>query len=316
MRKIGIGTAGDPLLGRSLVLDNTYTTILSDEDLVFDPNGAGEVKINGNIQVNNIGLMKFGDADNSNWTALRGASTVTSNLTFTLPDSYGTNGQLLQTNGAGGLTWGSPGISITNDTATANNNLYLTFTSSSSGSVSALSVSNNKLAYQPSTGNLFVSVLTGGEGNGNTLTLRSTSAGTKGQVYVDESTASSSTTTGALRVAGGVGIGGNCYVGGTFQAQTITETSSITLKENINPIENALDSITKLVGVIYDRKDGSSKNEAGLIAEETDKILPNLVTKDNQGNPEGINYTKITAYLIEAIKTLKADIDELKTKAE
>jgi len=312
MRKIGIGTAGDPLLGRTKVDDNIFTTILSDEDLVLDPNGAGEVKVNGNVQINNTALMKFGDADNSNWTALKGASTVASNLTFTLPDGYGTNGQLLQTNGSGGLSWGSPGITITNDTATTNNNLYLAFTASSSGTVSSLSVSNNKLAYQPSTGNLFVGIVSGGEGNGNNLVLRSTSAGTKGQVYIDENTTSTSTTTGALRVSGGVGIAGNTYIGGSLSAQAITETSSITLKENINPIENALQSLTQLVGVVYDRKDGSSKNEAGLIAEEVNKVLPNLVHKDEQGNPQSIQYTKLSAYIIEALKTLKDEIDNLK----
>ena len=68
----------------------------------------------------------------------------------------------------------------------------------------------------------------------------------------------------------------------------------------------------QLVGVTYDRKNGSSKNEAGLIAEDVDKILPNLVSHKEDGSAEGIHYTKLTAYLIEAIKSLKAEIDELK----
>ena len=104
----------------------------------------------------------------------------------------------------------------------------------------------------------------------------------------------------------------NATITATLQAATITETSSITLKENISPIENALDSIMQLAGVIYDRKDGSTKNEAGLIAEDVDKVLPNLVTKDKKGNPEAIHYTKLSAYLIEAVKTLKDEIDNLK----
>jgi hypothetical protein len=53
----------------------------------------------------------------------------------------------------------------------------------------------------------------GGISSGDSLILRSTSHSTKGQVYVDETTASSSSTTGAFRVAGGVGIGGNLYLG-------------------------------------------------------------------------------------------------------
>ena len=99
---------------------------------------------------------------------------------------------------------------------------------------------------------------------------------------------------------------------GTLTVTSLTESSSITLKENVSPINNALDAILKLVGVTYDRRDGSSKGEAGLIAEEVNKIIPNIVSKDKDGNPEGIHYTKLTAYLVESIKSLKDEIDQLK----
>jgi hypothetical protein len=95
-------------------------------------------------------------------------------------------------------------------------------------------------------------------------------------------------------------------------AGTLTESSSITLKENVSPINNALDAITNLVGVTYDRKDGSAKQRAGLIAEEVEQVLPNVVQKDNDGNPSGIQYTNLIAYLVESIKELKIEIDTLK----
>ena len=99
---------------------------------------------------------------------------------------------------------------------------------------------------------------------------------------------------------------------GTMTVTAITESSSIALKQNVVPIDNALDSILKLVGVTYDRKDGTSNNEAGLIAEHVNKVLPNVVSKDEKGNPVGIHYTKLTAYLIESVKALKDEIDQLK----
>jgi hypothetical protein len=99
---------------------------------------------------------------------------------------------------------------------------------------------------------------------------------------------------------------------GTLTVTGLTESSSIALKENVNPITDALNSVLQLCGVTYDRRDGSRKNEAGLIAEDVVNVLPNLVTCDKDGNPEGINYTKLSAYLIEAIKTLKDEINELK----
>jgi hypothetical protein len=96
-------------------------------------------------------------------------------------------------------------------------------------------------------------------------------------------------------------------------AVSIVETSSITLKENINPIHNALDSILQLRGVTYDRLD-NKEHESGLIAEWTEEILPELVTRDTNGDVVGIKYTKLTAYLIEAIKSLNTEIDKLKSK--
>jgi hypothetical protein len=95
---------------------------------------------------------------------------------------------------------------------------------------------------------------------------------------------------------------------------TLTENSSETIKENINPIKNALDLVSQLSGVTYDRKDGSVKKRAGLIAEEVDKVLPNVVQKDSDGNPSGIQYTNLIAYLIESIKELKTEISILKSK--
>jgi hypothetical protein len=99
---------------------------------------------------------------------------------------------------------------------------------------------------------------------------------------------------------------------GTLTVTNLVESSSVALKENISPIEDALENILKLVGVTYDRRDGSRKGEAGLIAEDVVDVLPNLVTKNPQGVIDGIQYTKLTAYLIEAVKSLKKEIDSLK----
>jgi lipopolysaccharide export system protein LptA len=122
-----------------------------------------------------------------------------------------------------------------------------------------------------------------------------------------------SSTSGSLTTANVVSSGFTFQPStGTLTVTALTESSSITLKENVNPLTNALDSILQLCGVSYDRRDGSRKNEVGLIAEEVNKIIPNLVTKGASGDPEGIQYSKLTAYLVEAIKSLKAEIDELK----
>lgn len=66
-------------------------------------------------------------------------------------------------------------------------------------------------------------VAIGGIDASDTLTLQSTSNATKGQVIISETTGSTSTTTGALRIDGGVGIAENTYIGGTLGVDTIIE---------------------------------------------------------------------------------------------
>jgi hypothetical protein len=100
--------------------------------------------------------------------------------------------------------------------------------------------------------------------------------------------------------------------GSVTSANGFVESSSITLKENVAPITNGLDIILQLLGVTYDRKDGSRINEAGLIAEDVAKVAGNLVSRDEHGNPVGIYYSKLTAYLVEAVKKLNDEINSLK----
>jgi hypothetical protein len=118
--------------------------------------------------------------------------------------------------------------------------------------------------------------------------------------------------------AGNVGIGTSSpsyklhVAGDIYSSGTITEASSITLKENLNPITDALDVISSLQGWIYDRKDGTAMKQAGFIAEEVEQVLPNVVSKTEDGTPMGVQYTKIIAYLVESVKELKAQIEVLK----
>ena len=87
------------------------------------------------------------------------------------------------------------------------------------------------------------------------------------------------------------------------------------MKTNIEPIENILPAVLQLQGVSFDwKKDKNEKNHYGLIAEDVEKILPNLVSHDEEGKTQGIQYSKMTAVLLEAIKEQQIQIDELKSK--
>ena len=96
---------------------------------------------------------------------------------------------------------------------------------------------------------------------------------------------------------------------------TITETSMREMKTNISNLENILPSVLQMQGVKFDWKDEEkAKDNYGFIAEDVEKIFPNLITYDAKGKPEGIQYTKMTAVLLEAIKEQQIQIDELKSK--
>ena len=320
-RKVSIGVVGSGGGLGTIVASgtgNTLTTAVTNQNLIIDPNGTGITQIVGATQLNAQSELRWADSDSSNYVSFRSPATVASNVTWTLPSADGTNGYVLSTNGGGTLSWlslSSAGVAITDSGSTATVHYPIFATNSGSiittGQTTAMNNRAN-LSFVPSTGELTATALNaanhyGSTSNSGTITIRGTTSATKAtaSVLMTDAVASSTTTTGTLVVTGGVGVSGQ------ITATTLVETSSIAFKENVNPIDNALAAIMQLVGVTYDRKD-NNEHEAGLIAEEVNKILPDLVSKDANGDPHGIKYTKLTAYLIEAIKSLKQEINELK----
>lgn len=97
--------------------------------------------------------------------------------------------------------------------------------------------------------------------------------------------------------------------GADVSAASFTSRSSIRYKENITSIEDALDIVKQLKGVHYSWKQDSRK-DIGLIAEDVQKILPELV-KTTGELAEGIDYGKLTAVLIEAVKELSTRVEQL-----
>jgi len=87
------------------------------------------------------------------------------------------------------------------------------------------------------------------------------------------------------------------------------------LKENIKPIESALDKVSKLQGVTFDWKESDSmldiKEDIGFIAQDVKEIVPELV-RENSNGLLSMRHQGIAPILLEAIKELKQEIDELK----
>ena len=134
-------------------------------------------------------------------------------------------------------------------------------------------------------------------------------------VDVTDTTASTTSTTGAVTVAGGVGIAGALNVGGDVVAYA---SSDERLKDNIQNIENPIEKVQSLKGVTWDWNDNADELQqslpnVGVIAQDVEKVLPQLVT-DRDNGFKGVDYAKLTGLLIEAIKDQQSQIDELKSK--
>ena len=82
-------------------------------------------------------------------------------------------------------------------------------------------------------------------------------------------------------------------------------------------MDNAVDKISSLRGVLFDWKKESRGSSAGLIAQDVEKVLPELVSDAITLGTEDethkvLNYNGVVGLLVEAIKELKAEIEELK----
>ena len=94
-------------------------------------------------------------------------------------------------------------------------------------------------------------------------------------------------------------------------SDNITAYSDVRYKENIFRIENALSSVKEMRGVFYNPI-GQSTSRVGVIAQEMEKVLPEVVCTDTTENAnKSVAYGNITAILIEAVKELSAKVDAL-----
>ena len=89
--------------------------------------------------------------------------------------------------------------------------------------------------------------------------------------------------------------------------------SDKSLKENVEPIENALDKVDAINGYTFNYIDAPEKGRVpGVIAQELEQVLPEAVYETEDGK-KAVRYDNTVALLIEAIKELKQQVENLKT---
>lgn len=97
----------------------------------------------------------------------------------------------------------------------------------------------------------------------------------------------------------------------------VTAYSDVRIKENILNITDPLSKVLRLRGVSYNRTDIEDKStKIGFIAQEVEKIVPEVVTYDKTSDRYGVSYGNITALLVEAIKEQQIKIDNLTIEVE
>jgi hypothetical protein len=156
--------------------------------------------------------------------------------------------------------------------------------------------------------------------NSSSDALRITQTGS-GNVLVVEDETNPDSTPFVVTGTGRVGIGttnptstltvqGNAYITGVTTSTDFDSLSDINLKTNINQIADPLEKVMQIRGVTFNWKEGN-RNSAGVIAQEIEKVLPELV---HGGETKTVNYNGLIGLLIECVKKQQEEIEELKKK--
>jgi hypothetical protein len=236
--------------------------------------------------------------------------------------------------------------------ATASGTNQLTLGDTTNGTTSSIATSNNNLIFYPngstermritSDGNLLLG--TTDNGSGAKLVFYSTTAAQQlkaagtAPAITFSNTITSPTIGGSLGACTSAGqflsgtaagdmilinqfTGNKLYItnysGGVYLTQGATSwtaNSDIRLKNINSHIENAVEKLSTLQTINFSYKDDkTNKQNLGLIAQEVEKIFPELIDKNGDGML-GVRYTELVPVLIKAVQELKLEIETLKNK--
>jgi hypothetical protein len=100
---------------------------------------------------------------------------------------------------------------------------------------------------------------------------------------------------------------------GTLSATNLNSTSDINLKKDIEVITNANEILSQIKGVNFIWKE-SNKSSFGVIAQDVEKVLPELISVRSDTRTKSVNYNGLIGVLIEAVKNLSKRVNELESK--
>lgn len=239
----------------------------------------------------------------------------------TSPTDTGAYGKALDVQGSGGCA-----VYVRSTTTPATNYGYIGFT----GGTSNLDIWNNpagnirfynngsERARIDSSGNLLVG--TTGATSNSRLAIKgsSTSASDLNFFFVNSagSTVFAAYNNGALYADNmKSGAGTNAVRFSTSTGQITYDTSSARYKDNIRDSIYGLNHVMKMRSTQFEYKD-DGRSDVGLIAEELDPIIPELVGKNKDGQPDSVSYDRMVSVLVKAIQEQQALIQTLTARIE
>jgi hypothetical protein len=159
-----------------------------------------------------------------------------------------------------------------------------------------------------------VDVTINSSGSGELLVGRTSSTGTSNQLLQVQGGAyiSNNLGIGTTNATSRLQVQGDVLVSGIITSTDYNSASDINLKKNIKPFENALDKVIQINGVTFEWKK-TNLQSAGIIAQDVEKVFPELV---RDGDFKTVNYNGLIGVLVESIKELKQEIEDLKTKLD
>jgi hypothetical protein len=252
---------------------------------------------------------------NANLTiASTGELIVTAGAGIYANGSLGTSGQVLTSN-ASSVYWATAGVNTASTFSWTNNHTFnanLTI-----GSVGELILTAGAGIYANGSVGTSGQVLTS---NASSVYWSTAAGGGGGATLSDETSSATthypamSTTTSGSWSAAKVSTTKLYFTPSTGQlnATIFNSLSDKRVKKNIKTINDALNTVSSMRGVNFDWKETSTPS-IGLIAQEVEKLLPELVHTGNNGE-KSVNYGGVVGVLVEAIKELTTRIEKLEGK--
>ena len=292
---------------RWVITANSFTT--SGSGSVGTTLAAGNTTITGTLAAGNTTITGFANASVSVNSALL---TVGTNFIANTTGAYHTGVINAASHTTTGVTANVSGVyPASNTVGTAlgsTTNRWIL--NANTGNFSGVVTLGNAISANGTTGTEGQALLSGGIANaywgeiGVSLTDDTATNATRYLIF-------SSTTSGSVTSAGvsSTKLSFNPSTG-ILSATEFSAPSDQRLKANISTISNALDRVTLLRGVDYTYND-TGKKSIGVIAQEIEKVFPEVVNENTDGY-KSVNYGVIVGVLIEAIKELKQEIEELK----